>query len=119
MIIAIREDGEVRIFETEQDVQLEWGPYPRDIESDVAIFYAEDGTWLKPIFTEGAARWFGLRRGPITFRLARSTGLECEDPIGLALHRATTLVPNRYFMSLAELKAKFPFDCAPFEKGSH
>ncbi len=114
MIIAIREDGEVRVFETEAEVQLEWGPYPRDVESDVVIFYAEDGTWLKPTFIEGAAQWFGYRRGPIRFRLERSTGPEYEDPIGLALYKATTLVPNKHFMSLAELKAKFPFDCASF-----
>ena len=88
MIIAIREDGEVRIFESEEEVLREWGRYPRDVESDVVVFYSEDGAWLKPVFAKAA------RSGPTSFRLvlkaADDTGQ--EDPIGLAVYEARTLV---------------------------
>jgi hypothetical protein len=108
MIFAIREDGEVRVFEREEELLREWGPYARDVESGVVAFYAEDGTWLTPILAKesrSGSESFQLVSGAVNVTMR-------GDPLDLALHEATMLVPNRHFGTLVELRARFPFNVA-------
>jgi len=101
MVIGVLEYGEVRLFESMDQVMREWGPYPADVASEVVVFYDTDGVWLEPVFS----------RGIKAFTLRRNTTPDASvDSLGLALFEATTLAPNPYFGSLDELRARFPFD---------
>lgn len=109
MIFGILEYGEVRLFDDLDEVLREWGPYSDDVASETIVFYDADGIWLKPIIGAGPRRWAGMRRGKKTFTLERSNLLEPSvDPTGLALLEATSLLPNRHFRTLEELRARFP-----------
>ncbi len=110
MIIGILEYGEVRVFEHEGAVMQAWRNYPQDLAAQVIVLYDNDGSWLEPVFTPGPRRWFGLLRGTPSVSLRRARALEPGvDPIGLALLEATTLVPNKYYSSLEELRERYPF----------
>ena len=98
VVIGVLEYGEVRLFESMDQVMKEWGPYAADVVSEVIVFYDNDGVWLEPVFTRG-------------FKLCRNTNPDASvDSVNLALFEATSLAPNPYFASLAELRARFPFD---------
>ena len=99
MIIGVLEYGEIRIFDDIDHVMREWGPYPSDVESGVIIFYDADGVWLEPVH---AGEPFRLRRN--------ESPDETVDSIDLALFEAETLIPNAYFSSLDELRARFPLE---------
>jgi hypothetical protein len=99
MIIGALEYGEIRIFDDIDHVMREWGPYPSDVESGVITFYDADGVWLEP--TDASE----------PFQLSRNKNPdETVDSIALALFEAATLIPNPYFSSLDELRAKFPLE---------
>ena len=99
MVIGILEYGEVRLFESLDQVMREWGPYPADVASEVVVFYDTDGVWLEPVFS----------RGIKAFTLRRNTTPDASvDSLGLALFEATSLAPNPYFGSLDELREGFP-----------
>ena len=101
VVIGVLEYGEVRLFESMDQVMKEWGPYAADVVSEVIVFYDNDGVWLEPVFT----------RGIEAFTLRRNTTPDASvDSIGLALFEAASLAPNPYFDSLDELRARFPFD---------
>jgi hypothetical protein len=101
VVIGVLEHGEVRLFESMDQVMRDWGQYAADVVSEVIVFYDTDGVWLKPVFT----------RGIEGFTLHRNTTPDASvDSIGLALFEATSLAPNPYFDSLDELRARFPFD---------
>ena len=97
MIIGVVEHGEVRIFDSIDHAIREWAAYPSDVESGVITFYDADGVWLEPRLA-----------GPLTLH-RNAAPHAAVDPIGLALFEAETLIPNRYFDSLDELRAWFPF----------
>ncbi len=110
MIIGVLEYGEVRIFDDAVAALREWGAFPRDVLSEVIVFYESDGVWLKPTSWEGPRRWYGLRRGLQRVSLSRSEILDPGvDPLALALAEASLLIPNRYVSSLQELRTKFPW----------
>ena len=97
VVIGVLEYGEVRLFESMDQVMKEWGPYGADMASEVIVFYDTNGVWLESVFTRG-------------FTLRRNTSPDASvDSIGLALFEATSLAPNPYFDSLDELRARFPF----------
>ena len=101
VVIGVLEYGEVRLFESLDQVMREWGPYPADVASEVVVFYDTDGVWLEPVFSR-SIKAFTLRRN--------TTPDASVDSVGLALFEATSLAPNPYFESLDELRARFPFD---------
>ena len=108
VVIGVLEYGEVRLFESMDQVMREWGPYPADVASQVIVFYDADGVWLEPVFTRG--RRLGLREDIKAFTLRRNTTPDASvDSIALALFEATSLAPNRHCDSLDELRARFPF----------
>ena len=110
MIIGVLEDGEVRLFENIDETMAHWGSNPTDVLSQVIVFYDGDGVWLEPVVTKGPRRWFGLRDGSKAFTLRRNDApADSVDAIELALFEATSLMANRHFGSLDELRARFPF----------
>jgi hypothetical protein len=110
MIIGLLEYGEVRIFDSIDEIMARWGSHPTDLSSQVIVFYDSDGVWLEPVVAKGPRRWFGLRDGIEAFTLRRNAApADSVDSIGLALFEAATLVANRHFGSLDELRARFPF----------
>ncbi len=112
IVIGVLEYGEVRLYESMDQVMKDWGPYPADVASEVIVFYDTDGVWLEPVFTR-ARRRPGLREGIKAFTLRRNTTPDASvDSIGLALFEATSLAPNRHCNSLDELRARFPFQRA-------
>jgi len=110
MIIGVGEYGEVTIFDNLDHVMREWGRHASDVASEVIVFYDEDGVWLEPLVTM-RRRWLGLGERIDSFTLRRNPspgpGI---DPVGLALFESSGLIPNPYFKSLEELRAKFPFE---------
>lgn len=112
LVIGVLEYGEVRLYESTDQVLREWGPYPADVASQVIVFYDTDGVWLEPVFTRGGRRP-GLRKGIKAFTLRRNTTPDASvDSVGLALFEATSLAPNRHCNSLDELRTRFPFQRA-------
>lgn len=108
MIFGVLEGGEVRIFDDLAHATREWARYPDDVESRVIVFYDSDGTWLKPVITRDPRRLMGLLPGAKRFDLVREAAQDSVDPIWLALSEASTIAPNAYVDSLAELRARFP-----------
>ena len=112
MIIAYGEDGMFTVHADLAEVRREWEPI--DVESGVAIFYDEDGTWLKPVFTTPNRRGIfgGLTQGE--FILTRSEQLDAHaDPIEVALDEAAGIEPNPYFDSLDSLRRHFALRTRP------
>ena len=103
MIIAYGEDGMFTVHADLAEVRREWEPI--DVESGVAVFYDDDGTWLKPVFTTPNRRGFfgGISQGEFT--LARCDERDAGvDPIDVALDEAAGIEPNPYFDSLDALR---------------
>src|SRR5262245_4109646 len=103
------ERGEVCIFDDVAHAMKDWGQFADDVESEVITFYDADGTWLRPLVTQGPRRLGGLLPGIRTFELVRDANLDqAVDPIWLALFEASTLIENSHVASLSELRALFP-----------
>ena len=85
------------------EVRRVWEPI--DVENAVAIFYDEDGTWLKPEFTTPNRRGIfgGITQGQYT--LTRCEQLDPGvDPIDVALDEAAGVEPNPYLDSLDSIR---------------
>jgi hypothetical protein len=103
MIFAFVEDGTVEVLEGPEAARLY---EPIDVESQVFVFYDEDGTWLQPKFAGPS------RRGPLRilsdqrpFKLERSTEKDpVVDPFSVALNEAVVLKPNKYFPTLEAIR---------------
>ena len=50
MVLAFVEDGTAYVYESEAEAIVAWEGL--DVEAGVVRFYAEDGTYLEPVFTE-------------------------------------------------------------------
>ena len=102
MIFAFAEDGMVAVLDDLAAARRECEGI--DVESGVYVFYAEDGTWLRPRFTRpnrqgGFAffRWVESGEFVIEPDLARPPEV---DAIETALDEAAGLQPNTHFASL-------------------
>src|SRR5688572_7998356 len=74
MIFVLREDGTVEVVDGIAEA-LEYEPF--DVENQVFVFYDEDGTWLKPVFTSPNRRgFFGMVPTQGSFDLVRSAELD-------------------------------------------
>jgi hypothetical protein len=71
-----------------------------DVENGVYVFYAEDGTWLKPNFAQP------IRRGLLSFLLRKGSEYYLErvperahevDIFEVAIAKASGVEPNPYF----------------------
>ena len=103
MILASREDGRFTIHADLAAVRREWEAI--DVENAVAIFYDEDGTWLKPEFTTPNRRGIfgGITQGE--YILTRCEQREPHvDPIEVALDEAAGVEPNPYFDSVDSIR---------------
>ena len=111
MIIGFLETGEIRIYSSIADALIEWGPFPSDVASDVAMFYDQDGTRLKPVERFAPRKWFQLQPTVLSLELERESPHETSsDPIGYLLNcEATHLAPNTIVDSLEELREMFPW----------
>lgn len=103
MIFAFVEDGTVEVLDGPAAAQRY---EPVDVESQVFVFYDEDGTWLQPRFTRPTRRhFFGLLLEKGSFELERSTEADPGiDPFFVALSEAVYLKPNQYFASLEAIR---------------
>jgi hypothetical protein len=103
MIIAYGEDGMFTVHADLAEVRREWEPI--DVENGVAVFYAEDGTWLKPEFTKPNRRGiFGsISQGEYTLTRCEQRDAHV-DPIEVALDEAAGIEPNPYFDSLDSIR---------------
>jgi len=104
VIFAFQEDGTAYVLDSEAAAQR-WEPI--DVESQVVVFYAEDGTWLEPRFTRpNRRRFFGLLLRQGAFELVRNPVRDpAVDPIEVALDEAGRLEPNPRFKTLDDIRA--------------
>jgi hypothetical protein len=105
LIFAYAEDGMLWVFEHEAAAKTECEPI--DVESLVFVFYAEDGTWLRPEFLRpNRQSFFGLLLEQGEYRLVPAPERPPEvDPIEVALAECAGVVPNPHFRSAAEVLA--------------
>jgi hypothetical protein len=107
VILAFAEDGMLAVLDDLAAAQRECEGI--DVESGVYVFYAEDGTWLRPRFTQP-----NRRRGFAFFQTIESGVFVLEpdasppadiDPIDVALDEAAGLEPNGHFATLDAVRA--------------
>jgi len=106
MIFAFLEDGMIEVHANAADAKIEFKA--RDVESRAVVFYAEDGTYLKPELTTPHKRMlFGLVTVEGEYDLVRCDPAPPEiDPIDVALDEATGTRPNNFhFASVDEVRA--------------
>jgi hypothetical protein len=102
MLFAFAEDGMVLVLEHEAAAKVEFEPI--DVENGVFVFYAEDGTWLKPRFIRpNKRRLFGLVLEQGEYELVRSQEAGA-DPFEVALAEARAVEPNLHFKSVEEIR---------------
>ena len=102
MIFAFAEDGMLAVLADLAAVRAACEPI--DVESGVHVFYAEDGTWLRPRFVVPNRRgFFGWTQGEYVLEPdpAPPAGVAAFDT---ALDDAVDLQPNEYFASLAAVR---------------
>ena len=108
MIFAFIEDGTLAIHADIAEVQREYEGI--DVESGVIRFYDASGTYLEPIFTtpNRISRRFLLFTSVLsgTYDLRAAPNAD-EDPIWVYLVETSSLEPNPYFATVAEVKAYF------------
>lgn len=104
MLFAIAEDGMIWVLEDEAAAKVEFEPI--DVESQVFVFYAEDGTWLKPHFIKpNRRRLFGLLLDQGEYELVPAPeGSPEVDPFEVAIAEVQGVTPNRYFKSVEEIR---------------
>ena len=116
MILAFLEDGTLAIHGTIDEVRREYDGI--DVESGIVRFYDATGTYLAPIFTtpNRIQRHFLLFETIISgvYDLQPAPDAN-EDPLWVCLIETSTLGPNPYFASLAEVKTHFAH-CFPKSK---
>lgn len=105
MIFAVVEDGRAIVFESIEHVRRHCDP--EDVESGVFVFYAEDGTWLRPrLSTTTRARFSGHGEAPVWFELVPDARAPAEvDAHELAIGECTCVDPNPRFASTAAILA--------------
>lgn len=105
MIIAVIEGGTIEVVEDLAEARRSYEPI--DVESDVIVFYDEDGTWLKPVFTKpNKKQLFGLVLEQGEYELVREAELGPGiDPFDAAIGETVAMEPNRFFATLDELGA--------------
>lgn len=107
MIFAFAEDGMLAVLDDVAAAQRECEGI--DVEDGVYVFYAADGTWLRPRFTRP-----NRRRGFAFFQTIESGEFVVEpdpsppadiDPIHVALDETAGLEPNGHFATLDAVRA--------------
>ena len=105
MIFAFTEDGTLAIHEDLASVQRDYEGV--DVENQVVRFYNELGVCLEPRFivANRSGRVLGLIHWVTSgvFELVPNANA-AQDSFALALYEANSLVPNRWFDSLEQLK---------------
>ena len=112
MIVVVTEDGTVEVVDSVEDAQR----YEAiDVENRVFVFYDEDGSWLRPRFTQpNRYRFFGLILEQGAYVLEPSGKLDPEvDPLPVALAEAHSLKPNAHFPDLASMRRHFGSPALP------
>ena len=105
MILAFVEDGTIRLHGSEEEATAEYEGV--DVESQVVMFYRDDGIYLEPVFTE--PNRYGRLLGLISWSESGTYHLEprpdaTEDPLWLALLEHPILEPGLGFSSIEELR---------------
>lgn len=106
MIFAFAEDGMVMVLDDLAAAQRECEGI--DVESGVYVFYAEDGSWLRPRLTTpnrqgGFAIFKWVESG--VFVLEPESSLPAHvDPFDVALSEAVDVVPNGVFATLEAVR---------------
>ena len=106
MVLAFVEDGTAYVYPSDAEAFVAWEGL--DAEAGVVKFYAEDGTYLEPVFTEPnqERRILGLfsvcQSG--VYHLEPRPGAT-EDPLWVALLEHPLLEEGGLFGSMEELKA--------------
>jgi hypothetical protein len=98
MIFAFVEDGTINVLADDEAARREFEPI--DVESNAVVFYAEDGTWLEPRFTEPNRRsLFGLMLRQGRFELVPRPDAKADevDSVQVALAGASHVDPNPHF----------------------
>jgi len=106
VIFAFLEGGMIEVHANAADAKIEFKA--RDMESHAVVFYAEDGTYLKPeLATPHKRRLFGLVTVEGEYDLVRCDPAPPEiDPIEVALSEATGIKPNNFhFVSVDAVRA--------------
>lgn len=105
MIFSVADDGIAHVFEDILHVRRECEPL--DVESEVFVFYAEDGTWLRAQFVRpNRRRFFGFVLEQGWYELVLDANLERSvDPIEVALAECVGVEPNPHFASVAAILA--------------
>jgi hypothetical protein len=104
MILAFGEDGMIEVLPDLAEAKRQWEPI--DVESRAVVFYAEDGTYLEPVFTTpNKTSLFGLVLTQGQYDLVRSEAAPPEiDPIEIALDEAAGVEPNPHFDSVEAVR---------------
>ena len=105
MIFAFGEDGMIAVYPDHAEAKRQWEPI--DVESRAVVFYAEDGTYLKPEFTTpNKHSLFGLVLTQGEYDLVRCAAPPPEiDPIDVALDEAAGVETNPHFDSVDAIRA--------------
>lgn len=105
MVFAFEEGGTLVIHKTVEDATRAYEGI--DVESGIIKFYREDGTYLWPVFSlpNRSGRFLGIFRWVKSgvYRLEPDSG-ESDDSIGVALHEAVVMEPNRWFQKIEQIK---------------
>ena len=102
MVFAFEDDSTLSVY---ADPDAAVGDHePIDVEQGSVVFFADDGTPLRPRFTKpNQRRLLGLVVDQGAFVLEESTDPVTRDIEG-ALERTTSLNPNPYFASLEAVR---------------
>ena len=103
MIFVFDDSGMLQVLEDLEAVQRECEAL--DVESGAFVFYADDGTWLRPRFTTPNRHRF-LSHASGTYVLEREPTPPPEvDSIDVALDESVGIDPNAWFGSLDAVRA--------------
>jgi hypothetical protein len=102
MVFAFEDDSTLSVY---VDADAAVGDHePIDVEQGSVVFFADDGTRLRPRFTKpNQRRLFGLVIDQGVFVLEEPTDAVACD-IEDALQRTTSVNPNPYFASLEAVR---------------
>ena len=91
MIFGFVEDGTVEVYDDVASAKGQWTA--PDVDSEVVVFFTEDGVWLEPRRTKGQ---FELEPNPHP-----PPGI---DTFEIAMGDAVSLKANRHFHSLHDIR---------------
>ena len=105
MVFVFFEDGTLQVVESVEEAERRYEGV--DVESEVFIFFDENGVYFKPVFTtpNRGGKFFGLISWVESGQYRLVPSPEGGKDIGEFLLEAIEPEPNPWFKSLAEVKA--------------